>query len=139
MAPTGPVPATRVRELVARVLDDVLGADDPAYHVDLEVGLDLHVILVRIRFPADQLSAYVEPRATDAEIMVRIAESILNDVSETSFAWGDARPACPVAGHRHLPVAEAVDGVASWLCPDDPGARRPIGGQVPPPVPSPPA
>ncbi|WP_030542315.1 hypothetical protein [Streptomyces albus] len=59
----------------------------------------------------------------EAEAAALLAGQLQEAVQEV--AGGTPTPPCPVRGHGHPPVAEVVDGTASWVCPKD-GAARPV-------------
>ncbi|MFE7123223.1 hypothetical protein [Streptomyces sp. NPDC057617] len=58
-------------------------------------------------------SVLLEDSMTEAEAVTLLAEQLQDGVLE--HTGGAPAPPCP--GHRHPAVAEVVDGVASWTCP----------------------
>ncbi|MEU4683758.1 hypothetical protein [Streptomyces xinghaiensis] len=60
---------------------------------------------------------------SEAEAVAHLAGQLQEAVLEA--AGGAPVPPCPVRGHGHPPVAEVVDGTASWVCPQG-GGTRPV-------------
>ncbi|MZE76302.1 hypothetical protein GTY57_04475, partial [Streptomyces sp. SID5475] len=60
---------------------------------------------------------------SEAEAVALLAGQLQEAVLEA--AGGAPVPPCPVRGHGHPPVAEVVDGTASWVCPQG-GGTRPV-------------
>ncbi|MCC3653804.1 hypothetical protein LIX60_20545 [Streptomyces sp. S07_1.15] len=60
---------------------------------------------------------------SEAEAVALLAGQLQEAVLEA--AGGAPVPPCPVRGHGHPPVAEVVDGTASWVCPRG-GGTRPV-------------
>jgi hypothetical protein len=51
--------------------------------------------------------------------------AVLRELSKTSAAWAQARPACP--GHGHPASPDVVGGVAVRRCPRDGRVLAPVG------------
>ena len=49
-----------------------------------------------------------------AELLVRVAELLQEELAETQLGWGQARPPCPYHPHPARPVM--IDGQAWWIC-----------------------
>lgn len=79
------------------------------------------VIAVRANDPAaSPMSVYFTVVAPHESAVAMTATSIQDHVLE--YTRGDLLPPCP--GHRHPLQAAVVDGVASWVCPQDPEHHR---------------
>ncbi|MBO2458550.1 hypothetical protein [Actinomadura violacea] len=84
-------------------------------------------VTVEIFFTEDQASfRYISlwDGSTDlVEIVDYLFQELQDFMSETSFAWSEARPPCP--GHSHPRRLALEDGALWWLCPSgDPGRKE---------------
>jgi hypothetical protein len=79
--------------------------------------------------PPTTFGVSVFPQAEPEDLQVLLAEHLQDELSETSGAWAQARPACP--GHGHPASPEVVDGVAVWRCPKDGRVLAPVGALAP--------
>jgi hypothetical protein len=114
-----------LRDDLARVLSDFRL---PAT-VDVDVrpnaqgyGVDVYLVENGI----GQGACIVTEERRQASRLVRLADGIQTELSETRAAWGDAQPSC-FAGHRHAPTAEVINEAAVWCCPETRRVVAPIG------------
>jgi hypothetical protein len=59
----------------------------------------------------------VDRGASDATIMVQIAEGLQDNLPELHETWGLALPECP--RHAHPMYPQEIKDVAWWICPKD--------------------
>lgn len=59
----------------------------------------------------------VDQDASDAEIMVQIAEGLQDNLPELRGTWGLALPECP--RHAHPMYPQEIEHEAWWICPED--------------------
>jgi hypothetical protein len=59
----------------------------------------------------------VDSESSPAELILSLAEGIVEHLPESSAAWGKPRPQCPRHPHPLEPRMDA--GLAYWACPQD--------------------
>ena len=72
---------------------------------------------VRLQVGGERIAVWADLEERGDELVVRLADRLQEDISETRDLWGEPRPQCP--GHTHPASAELLDNEAWWVCPRD--------------------
>lgn len=110
---------SRLSDLAQRVRADfgLLGHDPVCFRFVLDKeNSKLGKILVNVGKEA-VFGFGVDREASDAEIMVQIAEGLQDNLPELHATWGLALPECP--RHAHPMYPREIKDEAWWICPRD--------------------